>query len=43
MIAVAAGLVGLAFFLYCRFVAPGAAFFKKQTLTRATPTLVPDE
>ena len=43
VIAVAAGLVGLVFFLYCRFVAPGAAFFKKQTLTRATPTLVPDE
>jgi amino acid transporter len=43
VIAVAAGLVGLIFYLFCRFVTPGAAFFKKQTLTRATPTLVPDE
>ncbi len=43
VIAVAAGLVGLVVFLYCRFVAPGAAFFKKETLTRATATLVPDE
>jgi amino acid transporter len=43
VIAVAAGLVGLVFFLFCRFVAPGPAFFRKQTLTRATPTLVPDE
>jgi amino acid transporter len=43
VIAVAAGLVGLVFYLYCRFVAPGAPFFKKETLTRATPTLVPDE
>src|SRR6266568_5073633 len=41
VIAVAAGLAGLAFFLYCRIAGP--AFFKKQTLTRATPTLVPDE
>ena len=40
VIAVVAGLVGLACFLYCRFTAP--AFFKKQTLTRATETLVPD-
>jgi amino acid transporter len=43
VIAVAAGLVGLVFYLFCRFVTPGAAFFKKQTLTRSTPTLVPDE
>src|SRR6266851_147729 len=43
VIAVAAALVGLVVFLYCRFVAPGAAFFRKETLTRATPTLVPDE
>jgi amino acid transporter len=43
VIAVVAGLAGFAFFLYCRFVRPGPAFFKKQTLTRATPTLVPDE
>src|SRR6266480_1976502 len=43
VIAVAAGLVGVVFYLYCRYVRPGAPFFKKQTLTRATPTLVPDE
>src|SRR5215470_13127873 len=43
VIAVAAGLAGLVFYLYCRYVRPGAPFFKKQTLTRATPTLVPDE
>jgi amino acid transporter len=41
VIAVAAALVGLVVFLYCRIVHP--AFFKKQTLTRSTPTLVPDE
>jgi hypothetical protein len=41
VIAVVAALVGLIFFLYCRVAQP--AFFKKQTLTRATPTLVPDE
>ncbi len=40
MIAVVAALVGLAGYLYCRFTSP--AFFKKQTLTRATQTLVPD-
>jgi len=34
-------LAGVIFFIYCRTTAP--AFFKKQTLTRATPTLVPDE
>jgi len=43
VIAVAAALVGVVFFLYCRYVQPGAPFFKKQTLTRATPTLVPDK
>jgi amino acid transporter len=43
VIAVAAALAGVVFFLYCRYVRPGAPFFKKQTLTRATPTLVPDE
>jgi amino acid transporter len=43
VIAVAAGLVGLVVYLYCRYIRPGAPFFKKQTLTRATPTLVPDE
>jgi membrane protein implicated in regulation of membrane protease activity len=30
----------VACFLYCRFTNP--AFFKKQTLTRSTKTLVPD-
>src|SRR6478672_6491110 len=43
VIAVAAGLVGVVFYLYCRYIKPGPPFFKKQTLTRATPTLVPDE
>jgi amino acid transporter len=43
VIAVVAGLAGVVFYLYCRYVRPGAPFFKKQTLTRSTPTLVPDE
>jgi amino acid transporter len=43
VIAVAAGLAGVVFYLYCRYIRPGPPFFKKQTLTRATPTLVPDE
>jgi amino acid transporter len=34
-------VVGLLVFLYCRFTMP--AFFRGQTLNRATPTLVPDE
>ncbi len=34
-------VAGVIFFIYCRMT--GRAFFKKQTLTRATPTLVPDE
>ncbi|HJY93444.1 MAG TPA: APC family permease [Streptosporangiaceae bacterium] len=34
-------VAGLIFFIYCRVT--GRAFFNKQTLTRATPTLVPDE
>ena len=34
-------LIGLILFVYLRFTQP--AFFKRQTLTRATPTLVPDE
>ncbi len=34
-------IVGLLFYFYCRITAP--AFFKKQTLTRSTPTLVPDK
>jgi amino acid transporter len=41
VIAVGAAIAGLIFFVYCRLTGP--AFFKKQTLTRATPTLVPDE
>jgi amino acid transporter len=41
VIAVVSALVGLVFYLYCRIAQP--AFFKKQTLTRSTPTLVPDE
>jgi hypothetical protein len=32
---------GLLGFIFMRVTAP--AFFKKQTLTRGTPTLVPDE
>jgi amino acid transporter len=40
-IAVGAAIVGVLFFIFCRIVYP--AFFKKQTLTRATETLVPDE
>jgi amino acid transporter len=40
VIFVVSALVGVAAFLYCRFRNP--AFFKKQTLTRATETLVPD-
>src|SRR5215831_10853428 len=41
VIAVLAGLAGLACYLYCRFRDP--AFFRKETLTRGTATLVPDE
>ena len=41
VIAAGAALIGLVVFLYCRFTRP--AFFKGQTLTRSTPTLVPDE
>jgi amino acid transporter len=40
VIAFLSALAGVIFFIYCRTAAP--AFFKKQTLTRATPTLVPD-
>jgi len=43
VIAVAAALAGLVFYLFCRYVRPGAPFFKGKTLTRSTPTLVPDE
>jgi hypothetical protein len=40
VIAVIAALAGVACYVYCRITRP--AFFKKQTLTRATPTLTPD-
>jgi hypothetical protein len=40
VIIVVSALVGLVAFLYCRIANP--AFFKKQTLTRSTQTLVPD-
>jgi amino acid transporter len=41
VIAVLAALVGVLGFVYMRVTAP--AYFKKQTLTRGTPTLVPDK
>jgi amino acid transporter len=41
VIAVVSALVGVLGFIFMRLTAP--AFFKKQTLTRGTPTLVPDE
>ena len=41
VIALGSAIIGLIAFAYCRISSP--AFFKKQTLTRATPTLVPDE
>jgi amino acid transporter len=41
VIAAGAAIAGLIVFAYCRFVLP--AFFRKETLTRATPTLAPDE
>jgi amino acid transporter len=41
LIAAGAALVGVIFFIYNRVRSP--AFFRKETLTRATPTLVPDE
>ena len=40
VIAVAAALIGVVFYIYCRIKDP--AYFRKQTLTRSTPTLVPD-
>jgi len=43
VIAVVAALAGVVFYLYCRYIRPGPPFFKKQTLTRATATLVPDK
>ena len=41
LIALAAALLGVLGFVYMRVTAP--AFFRKQTLTRSTPTLVPDK
>src|SRR5215467_13345056 len=41
VIAVGAAIAGIIFFVYCRVTGP--AFFRKETLTRSTPTLVPDE
>ncbi len=41
IIAFVSALVGLIAGIWMRFVSPG--FFRKETLTRATPTLVPDE
>jgi amino acid transporter len=41
VIAAGAVIVGMLAFIYSRINAP--AFFRKETLTRATPTLVPDD
>jgi hypothetical protein len=41
VIFILSALAGVAVFIYMRVTHP--PFFKKQTLTRATPTLVPDE
>ena len=41
VIAVLSALAGFIFYIYCRVT--GRAFFRKETLTRATPTLVPDK
>jgi len=41
MIAFLSALAGVVVFIYCRVTRP--AFFRKQTLTRSTPTLVPDD
>ena len=41
VIAVVSALVGLVAYFWCRIANP--SFFKKETLTRSTPTLVPDE
>jgi hypothetical protein len=40
VIAVVTALIGVAAYFYSRIANP--AFFKKQTLTRSTETLVPD-
>jgi amino acid transporter len=41
VIAAGAALLGVIFFIYNRIKGP--AFFRKETLTRSTPTLVPDK
>jgi amino acid transporter len=41
VIAIIAALAGVAVYAYCRVTRP--AFFRKQTLTRSTPTLTPSE
>ena len=41
VIAAAAAIIGVVILIIMRVATP--AFFKKQTLTRATPTLVPDD
>jgi amino acid transporter len=41
VIAAGAALIGVIFFIYNRIKGP--AFFRKETLTRSTPTLVPDK
>jgi hypothetical protein len=41
LIAFFSALAGVLGFIYCRVKQP--AFFRKQTLTRSTPTLVPEE
>jgi hypothetical protein len=33
---------GVVFYLYRRYLRPGAPFFREQTLTRVPLTLVPD-
>ena len=40
VIAVVSALVGVVAYIYCRIANP--SFFKEETLTRGTPTLVPD-
>ena len=40
VIAFLSALAGILVFIYCRITGP--AFFRKETLTRATPTLVPE-
>ncbi len=41
VIAAASAILGVIAYIYCRINDP--AYFRKETLTRATPTLVPDD